>query len=219
MTPEQRAADQAAKLEQRLLRREELNLELTRDFLRGKLGFGRISKGGFMHGKRAYPRLDKMLVAWTLILALPQAFNFRLTADGLVGNLSHALGDIYPEDAYINDTSLNNGLHVKCGGYIKATPSVALVTLVHEHIGNADGGIAKYFKSRDLEPPADFDIEVMEAVYPSFGLAEQQEDAKHKGHGSKAGVNPYIEAVAQRALQELKEMYGPKVLAALKHLL
>lgn len=219
MSPAERAADKAAKLEQRLQRREELNLEIARDFLRGKLNFGDISKGGFMHGKRAYPRLDKMLVAWTLILAHPQTFNFRLTADGLVGNLSHALYDIYPDDSYINDTSLNNGLHVKCGGYVKATPSVALVALVYEHIGSADGGIAKYFKSRDLEPPTEFDMEVMEAVCTPDALPARQEEATPKGHGSKTGSNPHIEAVAQRALQELRELYSPLVLAQLKRLL
>lgn len=222
MSEEQREADRAQKLQQRLLRREELDLTVTRDFLRGKISFSAISKGTSQGARvdRAYPRLDKMLVAWTLILANPTPFDFKVVEDGLIGNLSSALYIIYPDDPYINDTSLNNGLHVRhMTRAVKATPSVALVALVYDHIGRANGGIAEYFKSRDLEPPTEFDMEVMEAVCTPDALPARQEDATPKGHGSKAGANPHIEAVAQRALQELRELYSPLVLARLKRLL
>lgn len=234
MSAEERAADQAAKLEQRLQHRDALDLHTLEDFLRGKISFNAISKGANRGGTRidrAYPRLDKMLVAWVLILANPSAFSFRLTKNGLVGALSNALYAIYPDDSYINDTSLNNGLHVKHERTVKATPSIALVALVHEHIGNPDGGIAKYFREREQEPPTELDIEIIRAVCPNIQNREDipaptvinkaKKTAAPSGRVSKAeaAVDQHVQAVAQRALQELQELYGPKVLAALKHLL
>lgn len=228
MTTEQRAADQAAKLEQRLQHRDALSLHTLEDFLRGKISFKMMSAKSTRG--RAFQRLDKMLVAWVLILANPSAFGFRLTENGLVGNLSNALYAIYPDDSYINDTSLKNGLHVRHERAVKATPSIAMVSLVHEHIGNPHGGIARYFLEHEQQPPTELDIEVVRAVCPNIQNREdipappainKAKKTAAPGRVSKAevGVNPHVQAVAQRALDELKELYGPKVLTALKHLL
>lgn len=237
MTAEQRAADKAEKLVVRLARREELKLNVLRDFLRGKISFNAISKSSSYKGRgmrvdRAYPRLEKMLVAWTLIMANPTVFHFRVTDEGLVGDLSKALGIIYPNDSYISDTSLNNGLHVMSNGRgVKATPSIEIVALVHEHIGNIDGGIAQYLHEHGQKPPTELDVEVIRAVCPTIETLkdippastvdkpQKTVTAAERTRAAKPPVDPHVDTIAKRAHEELKELYGPKVLARLKHLL
>lgn len=227
MTPKERAADKAAKLEERLERREQLKLNVVEDFLRGKLSFKRISSldaKGPTRISRAFPRLDKMLVAWTLILARPLEFGFRLTDNGLVGQLSRALDIIYPDDSYILDESLKYGLHIKHNLGVRATPSIALVALVQEHINTPVGGIAQYFQYREQEPPTELDIEVIRAVCSLDDVASRAQDTRAQlaavtVRPPASQADPRVEALAQRALEELQELYGPRVLAVLKRML
>ncbi|MGF7228971.1 MAG: hypothetical protein ACQR33_03190 [Candidatus Saccharibacteria bacterium] len=221
LTPAQREASVAARRQLRQVRCETLKLDVVEGFLRGEISFDQLSVSGYGKGRRRYPKRDKVLVAWVLIMARPQDFGFELANGALEGSLYRALCGIYPEEHLLDIESLENGLHVKSHRNVKATPPKALITLVRKHISNTQGGIAKYFESQGQEPPTELDTKVIQAVLPpkettqtpSAQCVTSATPEEHTASPSRA------EAVAQRVLEELQELYGPKVLAELKRIL
>jgi hypothetical protein len=232
-TEEAREAKNKLKAAQRAKRREHLKTTAAEAFLSGQLSFSEltsVTEEDYTILNRAYSVPEKVIVAWCLIIARPEVFGFRREHDKLIGTVGPVFKRILDPERDTVNASLSMGLHKRYGGYVEVTLPRTLIELVREHIGNPEGGIARYFKERKLEVPAELDPRVAEAaVAKQEPASEPPVDTAEGAHPAEAtpsemstasnAPDPDITMAAEQLLERLRKVHTPDVLAALKRLL
>ena len=148
-----------------------LEQDEVQDFLRGDLTVDELNASETTGNGHSYPRYrsdEKIIVAWCLVIANPEAFGFKLIDGQLVGPISTTLNAIFPENRRnLSQESVALHLHAATRPGSKdrcLTLPRELIEAVQQHIDNPEGGIAKYFRERKLEVPTELDPMVAEAA-------------------------------------------------------
>ena len=231
-TEETRKAKSQLKAQQRAKRREHLKTTTAEAFLSGQLSFSElmsVTQEGVTVLDRAYSVPEKVIVVWCLIIARPKTFGFRHEHEKLIGTAGPVFKQILSPEHDTVSTSLSMGLHKRSGRYVQVTLPRTLVELVQQHIGNPDGGIAKYFRERKLEVPTGLDSAVAEAALaPEYKpetlvsevRTELPEDARsNTDMRSSSSPDPDVLEAAEKLHKQLRKVHTPEVLSALRRLL
>lgn len=179
-----------------------LNLGVVRQFLTGGTSFeeiARLQRFG-THGtsiRRAHEPIDKVLVAWALVLAKPEHFGFEYHNDELIGDLDDALLRMYRGDNCLVSFSYDARLHTTTrNAHGKRTRKLTLpqefIDLVREHIDNPEGGIAQYFEEETTTAPAktvapEVVTTVKEVIVPSGEGRILAEEVRRQQHAMCRG--------------------------------
>ena len=232
---EERSAKEAELQRQRAERRARLKTDILVSFLNGERELNEMqlhrldpNKKKFIRqeSSRDVSKTNKALVAWALIIACPEHFGFAVENGRLVGYLT-ALTQIFRYEDDVLAASVKAGLHQRIKGSHQMTVSLPakVIELVRKHIGNPDGGIARYCREHKLEVPTELRPEVAEAALAEEPKPEQptaMASTSPKQDESPAlapDTDPVISEAAEELRAQLRKVHMPEVLAALKRIL
>lgn len=147
----------------------------------------------------------KVAIVWCLALVSPRTFGLRYYGDKLIGDLDGAWRMVFPDEWCLATHSWRRRLHGPTldenGRKTRhLTPSPELIEEIIKHIGNPNGGIARYFSERNITVPTTLDPRAVRTMM-----------TKSPG--------PAVVRRAERLAQELRENHTPSVIAHLRRIL